>query len=107
MFLYKKILEVMKDIEYLQKDDNVSTGGSDSYKAISEEKVTNAVRQSLIKNSLIILPVEQEHHRDDTILNNNGKETVSRLTTVNTKYKIIDIETGEHEIKQTELKGDL
>lgn len=98
MSLYKKILEVMKDIKYLQKDDNVSTGGSGSYKAISEEKVTETVRESLIKNGLIILPIEQEHKRDDTILENNGKQTVSRLTTVNVKYKIVDTDTGEFEI---------
>lgn len=98
MSLYKKILEVMKDIKYLQKDDNVSTGGSGSYKAISEEKVTETVRESLIKNGLIILPIEQEHKRDDTILENNSKQTVSRLTTVNVKYKIVDTDTGEFEI---------
>jgi hypothetical protein len=96
--LYKKISEVMKDVQYLKKDDNVSTGGSGSYKAISEEKVTETIRVSLIKNGLVILPVEQEHKRDDTLLENNGKQTVSRLTTVNTKYKIVDIETGEFEI---------
>jgi hypothetical protein len=96
--LYKKISEVMKDVRYLKKDDNVSTGGSGSYKAISEEKVTETIRASLIRNGLVILPVEQEHKRDDTLLENNGKQTVSRLTTVNTKYKIVDIETGEFEI---------
>lgn len=96
--LYKKILAVMADIQYLQKDDKVSTGASGSYKAISEEKVTETVRASLIKHGLVILPIEQEHKRDDTLLNNNGKETVSRLSTVNTKYKIVDVDTGEHEI---------
>jgi hypothetical protein len=104
--LYKKILQVMKDVQYLQKDDKVSTGGTNSYKAISEEKVTETVRASLINNGLVILPIEQEHKRDDTLLRTektfNGvpeiKETVSRLSTVNTKYKIVDVDTGEFEI---------
>jgi hypothetical protein len=104
--IYKKILEVMKDIQYLQKDDNVSTGGSGSYKAISEEKVTETVRASLITNGLVILPVEQVHRRDDTVLTTTKtfsgttevKETVSRLTTVDTRYKIVDVETGEYEL---------
>lgn len=83
--LYKKIHEVMKDVEYLQKDDKVEFGQT-KYKAISEEKVTSTVRASLIKNGLVIIPSEQEHSREGT------------LSTVNTKYKIIDIETGEYEI---------
>lgn len=103
--LYKKILAVMKDVQYLQKDDNVSAGAS-SYKAISEEKVTESVRASLIKNGLVIFPIEQEHLRDDTPVRTEKtyqgktevKESVSRLSTVNTKYKIVDIDTGQFEI---------
>lgn len=83
--LYQKILQVMDDIKYLKKDDQIKFGNT-NYKAISEEKVTSAVRESLIKNKLIILPVEQEHLKVDS------------LTTVNTKYKICDTETGEYEI---------
>jgi len=82
--LYLKIHKVMQDIEYLQKDDSVEFKTT-KYKAISEEKVTSTVRASLIKNGLVILPIEQLHKREET------------LTTVDTKYKIIDIETGEFE----------
>lgn len=83
--LYQKIHAVMQDVEYLKKDDKISFGNT-NYKAISEEKVTSTIRDSLIKNKLVILPVEQEHSREGT------------LSTVNTKYKIVDIETGESEI---------
>lgn len=83
--LYQKISAVMKDVEYLSKDDAIEFK-STKYKAISEEKVTSTVRASLIKHGLIILPIEQEHKRVDT------------LTTVDVKYKIIDIDTGEFEI---------
>lgn len=82
--LFQKISQVMQDVSYLQKDDNIAFG-STKYKAISEEKVTMAVRESLIKNKLVILPVEQDHSRDGT------------LSIVNTKYKIVDCETGEYE----------
>jgi hypothetical protein len=83
--LYQKIHQVMQDIEYLQKDDRVRYKTTD-YRAISEEKVTSKVRDSLVKNRLIILPIEQEHSKE------------GMLTTVDTKYKIIDIDTGEYEI---------
>jgi hypothetical protein len=83
--LYQKISRVMKDVEYLSKDDKVEFNNT-KYKAISEEKVTSTVRESLIRNGLIILPIEQSHKREGT------------LSTVDTKYKIIDIDTGEFEI---------
>lgn len=83
--LYQKISAVMQDVEYLAKDDHIKFKNT-NYKAISEEKVTRTVRESLIKNKLVILPVDQEHSREGT------------LSTVDVKYKIIDIESGESEI---------
>lgn len=83
--LYQKISAVMKDVSYLQKDDAIEFKAT-KYKAISEEKVTSAVRQSLINHGLVILPFEQNHSREGT------------LSTVDTKYKIVDIDTGQFEI---------
>lgn len=83
--LWQKISAVMKDVEYLSKDDAISFGKT-NYKAISEEKVTRTVRESLIKYGLVIFPYEQEHSREGT------------LSTVNVKYKIVDTDTGESEI---------
>lgn len=82
MSVFKKIHAVMKDVEYLQKDDKVSFGNT-SYKAISEEKVTQSVRAAMQKHGLVIIPIEQEHSKDGT------------LTTVNVKYQIVDIDTGD------------
>jgi hypothetical protein len=84
MNLYQKISAVMKDVDYLQKDDQISFNKT-NYKAISEEKVTSTVRQALIKYGLVILPIEQEHSRE------------GNLSIVNTKYKIVDTETGQFE----------
>ena len=83
--LYQKIAAVMKKVDYLQKDGKVEFKTT-KYKAISEEKVTMAVRKALVEEGLVILPIEQEHSREGT------------LSIVNTKYKIVDIDTGEHEI---------
>jgi len=82
--LFQKIHAVMKDVEYLQKDDAIKFGTT-SYKAISEEKVTSTVRASLLKYGLVIIPIEQEHHKE------------GNLSTVNTRYKIVDIDTGQYE----------
>ncbi|OBA07870.1 hypothetical protein A9P44_00520 [Paenibacillus polymyxa] len=83
--LFQKISAVMRDVEYLSKDDKVEFNNT-KYKAISEEKVTATVRASLIKHGLIVIPVEQIHTK------------AGNLSTVDVKYKIIDIDTGDFEI---------
>jgi hypothetical protein len=90
--LYQKISQVMQDVSYLSKDDDIAFGNT-KYKAISEEKVTSTLRASLIKNGLVIIPFEQEA----------GK--VGNISTVNTKYKIIDINTGDFEVLASSGEG--
>ena len=79
MNIYQRIAEVMKEVQYLAKDDSIEFK-STKYKAISEEKVTVAVRESLVKNGIVIVPIEQEHHR------------VDMLSTVNVRYRVQNIE---------------
>ncbi|NBI28316.1 ERF family protein [Chengkuizengella marina] len=87
--LYQKMLKVMSEVDYLQKDNKVefeTTKYKTQYKAISEEKVTTSVRTALVENKLVVFPIEQKHSKD------------GNLTTVDVKYKIVDAETGESEI---------
>lgn len=90
--LFQKISQVMQDVEYLSKDSKIAFGTT-NYKAISEEKVTSTLRDSLIKNGLVIIPIEQ-------VAGRNGN-----VSTVNTKYKIIDIDTGQFEILASSGEG--
>ena len=57
--IYQKMLEVMKAIEYLNKDDHVKYRET-NYKAKSEEKVTSTVRKELIKQGLVVFPIKQD-----------------------------------------------
>ena len=94
--LYQRISAVMQDVVYLKKDKAVSTGGSGSYQALSEETVTKNVRDSMIRHGLVILPVEQEQRLEDL---NRGAGKIVSLTTVNARYKIINIDNpGEYEM---------
>lgn len=96
MNLWQRINAVMKDVEYLNKDDTVSAGASGSYKGISEEKVTAVVGSAMRKHGLVIFPIEQEHSRtDETIKDKYGNDKINRITTVNTKYKIINVDKPE------------
>ena len=99
MNLYEKISQVMQEVAYLAKDDSVSTGGTSSYKAISEEKVTSTVRASLIKNGLVIIPISQQHSRvDEQITDNCGKQKINRITTVDVLYRLVNIEKPDEYI---------
>ena len=95
MNVYQKIVEVMKDVGYLQKDDTVGFGRN-QYKAITEEKVTTAVRKSLIAHGLAIVPISQKHTRDDqVVIDKDGNEKVSRLTSVDVLYQIVNVDDPE------------
>lgn len=99
MNVYQRIHAVMQEVEYLSKDDKVSTGKS-SYKALSEEKATSAIRPALIKHGLVILPVEQLHERTDETVTSSGydgkpQERINRVATVDVKYRIQNIDEPE------------
>ena len=82
----------MRDVEYLKKDKAVSTGGTGSYQALSEETVTKNVRECMIRHGVVILPIEQDQRLDDL---NRGAGKIVSLTTVNTRYKIVNIDKPE------------
>lgn len=88
MNIYQKINEVMKNIEYLTKDDQVAFGTT-KYKAISEEKVTTAVREQLVKQGIVIIPVQQESENKELT---RTEKSVNMLTSVHTKYRIQNID---------------
>lgn len=55
--LIEAIINVMSEVNYLKKDDTVGTGSS-SYKGISDEKVRDNIRKSMIVHGLICVPVK-------------------------------------------------
>ena len=75
----KKILAIMERVKYLQKDDKVSYKDI-QYKAMSEEKVTSMLRQEIIKERLVIYPIDQTWSREVNISH------------VDTTYRIWDTE---------------
>ncbi|MCI9245614.1 MAG: hypothetical protein HFJ30_00430 [Clostridia bacterium] len=100
MNIFEKINEVMKNIEYLAKDDQVAFGTT-KYKAISEEKVTTAVRNELVKQGIVILPVTQESENKELT---RTDKSVNMLTNVHTKYRIQNID-DEKDYIEVESNG--
>lgn len=104
MNLFQKINKIMSEVEYLQKDDKVITNTKTNagYKAVSEEKVTSEIRKGLVKYGVVIIPIEQEHNRQDEMLKDQyGNDKVNRITTVDVKYRIQNIEEKDDYIIAT------
>lgn len=80
--IYVKILSIMEAVQRLEKDTSVSFGKTD-YKALSEEKVTTILRDQMIKQKLIVFPVEMFSHRE------------GQITHVDVRYRIVDTESGQ------------
>lgn len=53
--IYQRINSVMKAVNYVQKDSNV-TGAGAGYKAVSHDQVISVCRKSLVDNGVIIYP---------------------------------------------------
>ena len=93
--IFQKISKVMNDVKYLMKDDKVVTNAKTgaSYKAITEEKVTSELRKAMIKHGIVIIPIEMETKREDEVLKDfQGNDKANRITTVETRYRIQNID---------------
>lgn len=55
--IYQRINAVMQEVEYVQKDKAVSGGGA-NYKAVTHDQAVSVLRKSLVKNGIVINPVQ-------------------------------------------------
>ena len=53
--IYQRINSVMKEVQYVQKDKQISGGGA-NYKAVTHDQVVSVIRASLVKNGIVIYP---------------------------------------------------
>lgn len=88
--VYKKIFAIMSAIDRLQKDDEIKYKSRDgrvtSYRGLSEEKVTTIVREKMVENRLIVIPISQTQ----------GRIEQKDISTVDTMYRFIDIDDGSY-----------
>ena len=86
MNIYEKITAIMKDVQYLAKDDHVEFG-STKYKALSEEKVTSIMRSELLKYGLVVYPISQAANR------------TGNITHVDVVYRMVNVDNPEEYIE--------
>jgi hypothetical protein len=90
--LAKAIIEVMKEVDGIDKSMTVGSGQS-SYKGVPDQEVKKIVRASMIKNGLTLVPtgVEEttEVSRWEETYNGQVKQKQSVFTKVTTKYLLL------------------
>lgn len=86
MNIYEKIMDIMKNVQYLAKDDHVEFGNT-KYKALSEEKVTSIMRKELIGHGLMVYPISQSANR------------VGNITHVDVVYRMVNVDNPEEYIE--------
>jgi hypothetical protein len=100
--LLKAVIEVMKEVEGIDKTLQVGTGIS-AYKGVSDQEVKKAVGRSMSKNGLAIFPVDIqpnvriEHYDENYQGNIKRKQTV--FTDVLTTYRLYHTSGESIEIK--------
>ncbi len=81
--IYKKMLTIMDNVEYVMKDMHVNYGAND-YKAVSEAAVIAAVRKHLIAQDVYVYCVAQERSR------------AGNLTSVDEVFRFVDLDDGSY-----------
>lgn len=86
MTIYEKLSAIWGAIQYMQKDDHLKFGSTD-YKALSEEKVTSIMREQMVKQGLVVFPIEMTSSRQ------------GQISHVDVKYRIVNVENPEEYIE--------
>jgi hypothetical protein len=87
--LYMKMHKVMSAVPYIKKDKKNTFH---NYEYASEEAIKKAVQHELTENKLLFRVVSTKIIDRTKSVNERGKETT--LTTLQTNYEFIDVETG-------------
>lgn len=88
MSVAKKMVQVMENVGYLQKDKKVEFGNT-RYGYLSEEKLTSTLHEQLVKVGLIMYPLKVETIQERTITTKSGETNVITIKAI---YRIQDSE---------------
>jgi hypothetical protein len=94
MGLYKKMHQVMVETEAITKSVTVGDN-KNAYKAVGEADVLNVIKPLFKKHGLIIIQNEVSALDRFDLFPTKYGESARLMTQVHTKFKIVDVETGE------------
>lgn len=96
--LFQRINEVRKAIEYIQKDKNVSTGASGSYKAVSHDQVTGMVRDHMVKHGIVSYPVLVDSLMNPPLMNVDGTQSKQMRYEATYDFYFVNIDKPEDKL---------
>ncbi len=86
-----KIAEVMKKVDYLQKDGQVAYKAT-RYSYLSEEKITTEIRKAMLEVGLVIYPAAMEVVNQASIATKTGE---ARVINARITYRVQDVDSGD------------
>jgi len=89
--IYQRINAVMQEIDYIKKDKKVSGGGA-NYAAVSHDQVVAMVRDSLVKNGIIIYP--EQVRSEVLVARDKSKDIAMMLYEGEYKIHFVNIDDG-------------
>lgn len=106
MNIYQKLQKISEEVGYVAKNLNVSTGKNNSYKAVSEADVLNAVKPLEAKYGVYSYPVKRQvidsgEMVSTSTYNGNTTERRQLYLRVETVYRFVNVEAPEEYIEIT------
>jgi len=97
MSLFERIAAVGMEIMSVEKDMKVSTGGQNSYKAVSDFIVTSTIKKAEEKYRIVSIPVKQELIKSEIIeaektYGNKTEKTFTHVDTIKMTIKIFNLD---------------
>jgi hypothetical protein len=96
MNLFEKMQAVSISISHVEKNIKIGSG-SFAYKAVSEVDVLTQVKKAEAENRVMSIPIKQELLKSEviTVVNSQGKESISHVDTIKMTVRIIDLDAPE------------
>ena len=91
--VYKKINNILKEIESIEKTANIKIGGG-GYKAVEHDEVTRLLHMPIANAGLIVVPNELGCHINPVVLKGKHGDRNEFKAQVTMNLKVIDIEDG-------------
>lgn len=100
------VLQVMNEVRNIEKNLNVATGGTGSYKGVSDKDVKYAVSAAMVRAGLIILPHKlkidvEKKEWTETDSYNKLKQKTSYFTKIKGTYKLMHVSGETAKVKST------
>ena len=104
--IFQRMSAITEELQTVAKNLTVSTGGNNSYKAVSERDILDAVKPIEAKHGVYSYPVKREileSHMLESENTYNGKTTkkTTFMTRIETTYRFVNIDNPEEYIETT------